>query len=183
MRLPSSVSTAALSATAALLLTACGGSDEEAASTAEATAGSSAAASATSAAASGSTSEEDVQAFCTEAEEVFTRVSNAFNSVTDPANFTSVLDQGVTAFDEVQPPAEISPDWSALQDGLAGLRDAIDGIDMNTPEGQTALQGAVTDFQTDTAEPQQSLEQFVTANCDNAATDVPTDAPSTAPTS
>ena len=169
MRLPAPVLTAGLSATAALLLTACGGSDDTA-TTAEPTAGS-------SAAPSGSTAEEDVQAFCTEAEEVFTRVSNAFNSVTDPANFTSVLDQGVTAFDEVEPPAEISADWSALQDGLAGLRDAIADTDVNTPEGQTALQGAVTDFQTDTAEPQQNLEQYVTANCDNAATDAPTSAP------
>ncbi len=170
MRLPAPVLTAGLSAAAALLLTACGGSDEDAATTAEPTAGS-------SAAASGSTSEEDVQAFCTEAEEVFTRVGTAFNSVTDPANFTTVLDQGVTAFDEVEPPAEISSDWSALQDGLAGLRDAIADTDVDTPEGQTALQGAVTDFQTDTAEPQQNLEQFVTANCDNAATDAPTSAP------
>jgi hypothetical protein len=170
MRLPAPVLTAGLSAAAALLLTACGGSDEDAATTAEPTAGS-------SAAASGSTSEEDVQAFCTEAEEVFTRVGTAFNSVTDPANFTTVLDQGVTAFDEVEPPAEISSDWTALQEGLAGLRDAIAGIDVETPEGQTALQGAVTDFQTDTAEPQQNLEQFVTANCDNAATDAPTSAP------
>ncbi len=171
MRLPAPVSTAAACASAALLLTACGGSGEEpAATTVEATGSS-------SAAASGSTSEEDVQAFCTEAEAVFTRVGTAFDSVTDPANFTSVLDQGVAAFDEVEPPAEISSDWSALQQGLAGLRDAIAGTDMNTPEGQTALQGAVTDFQTDTAEPQQSLEQFVTANCDNVATDAPTSAP------
>lgn len=170
MRLPAPVLTAALSATAALLLTACGGSDEEAATTAEATGSS-------SAAASGSTSEEDVQAFCTEAEEVFTRVGNAFNSVTDPANFTTVLDQGVAAFDEVQPPAEISSDWSALQDGLAGLRDALTDVDVNSPEGQVALQGAVAELQTDTAEAQQGLEQFVTANCDNAATDAPTSAP------
>jgi hypothetical protein len=174
MRPPGTVLRAGLSTTAAvLLLTACGGSGEEpdAASTSAPAPSSSAAAESTG------TSEEEVQAFCTEAEAVFTRVGNAFDSVTDPANFSAVLDQGVAAFDEVQPPAEISSDWSALQQGIAGLRDAVAGTDLGTPEGQVALQEAVTRFQTEAATPQQNLEQYVTANCDNAATGAPTTAP------
>jgi hypothetical protein len=170
MRPSSTIVKAGLSVTAAvLLLTACGGSDEEPVTT------SSAGASATSSAAAESSGPPDgeVQAFCTEAEAVFTRVGNAFDSVTDPANFTAVLDQGVAAFDQVEPPPEISSDWAALQEGLRGLRDAVASTDPSTPEGQAALRAAVTTFQNETAEPQQNLEQFVTANCDNAATGAP----------
>jgi len=173
MRTSATVLRAGLSGAAAvLLLTGCSGSgdDPEAGSTA-------APATSSSAAASTSTSADDVQAFCTEAEAAFTRVSQAFGSATDPANVSAALDQGVAAFDGVQPPAEISSDWSALRQGLAGLRDAVAGTDVTTPEGQAALQGAVTTFQTDAAEPQQNLEQYLTANCDGLG-GTPTPAPS-----
>ena len=164
MRLPATVLRAGLSGVAAaLLVTGCSGSDDEpgtASSAGAPTSGSSAAAPSTG------TSEEDVQTFCAEAEAAFTRVSDAFGSATDPANVTAALDQGVSAFDEVEPPAEISSDWSALRQGLAGLRDAVGGTDVSTPQGQAALQGAVTTFQTEAAEPQQNLEQYLTANCD-----------------
>ena len=173
MRLSASVLRGGLSAAAAvLLLTACGGSEEPDAGTTGGTATGSAPAEATA-----TTSEEDVQAFCTEAETVFTELTAAFGSVTDPANYTAVLDQSVAAFDQVQPPAEISSDWSALQDGLVGLRDAVAGTDVGTPEGQAALQDAVTTFQTDVAEPQQNLEGFVTANCANAGGGAPSSTP------
>ena len=162
MRLSATVLRAGLSGAAAVvLLTGCSGSGDEP------EAGSTAAPSTSgSAGASASTSADDVQAFCTDAQAAFTRVSQAFGSATDPANVSAALDQGVAAFDEVEPPAEISSDWSALQEGLAGLRDAVAGTDASTPEGQAALQGAVTTFQTDAAEPQQRLEQFLTTNCD-----------------
>jgi hypothetical protein len=174
MRASASVLRGGLSAAAAvLLLTACGGSEEP---DAGAPAGGTATGSAP-AEGSATTSEEDVQAFCTEAETVFTELTAAFGSVTDPANYTAVLDQSVAAFDQVQPPAEISADWSALQDGLVGLRDAVAGTDVGTPEGQAALQEAVTTFQTDVAEPQQNLEGFVTANCANAGGGAPSSTP------
>ena len=169
MRLPATVVRVGLSSVAAaLLVTGCSGSDEEpgsaASSAGASTSGSSAAAPSTG------TSAEDVQTFCAEAEAAFTRVSDAFGSATDPANVTAALDQGVSAFDEVQPPAEISSDWSALQQGLAGLRDAVAGTDVSTPQGQAALQGAVTTFQSEAAGPQQNLEQFLTANCGGGQT-------------
>jgi hypothetical protein len=169
MRLSATALRAGLSGAAAvLLLTGCGGSGDEP---------DAAPATSSPAAASSSTSDEDVQTFCTEAQAAFTRVSQAFGSATDPANVSAALDQGVAAFDDVQPPAEISSDWSALREGLAGLRDAVAGTDASTPEGQAALQGAVTTFQTDAAEPQQRLEQFLTTNCDGLGGS-PTPAPS-----
>lgn len=173
MRLSATVLRAGLSGAAAvLLLTGCSGSGDDPA------AGSTAApATSSSAAASTSTSGEDVQAFCTEAQAAFTRVTQAFGSATDPANVSAALDQGVAAFDEVQPPAEITSDWSSLREGLAGLRDAVAGTDVSTPEGQSALRDAVTTFQDDAAGPQQDVEQFLTANCDGLS-GTPTPAPS-----
>ena len=165
MRPPATVLGAGLSAAAAvLLLTGCGGSDEEPAATASSSASASGS---PSAAESSATADEAVQGFCAEAEAAFTRVADAFSSATDSANVTTALDQGVAAFDEVEPPAEISSDWSALQQGLVGLRDAVAGTDVSTPEGQAALQGAVTTFQNDAAAPQQNLERYLSANCDD----------------
>jgi hypothetical protein len=170
MRAPATVLGAGLSAAAALLLTACGGSD------AEPDAAPSSAAPATSSAAAGSsdTSGEDVQAFCTEVETVFSRVSAAF----DPADVSGSLDETLAAFGEVRPPAEISAQWTAIQDGLQSLRDTVAGTDVSTPAGQAAAQAALTDFQAETSGPQQDLEQYVTANCDSAGTSAPTPAPS-----
>jgi hypothetical protein len=173
MRPSATVLRAGLSGAAAVLLLAgCSGSEDQPEAGATA-----APATSSSAAASASTSADDVQAFCTEAEAAFTRVSQAFGSATDPANVSAALDQGVAAFDEVEPPAEIGADWSSLREGLAGLRDAVAGTDASTPEGQAALQGAVTSFQTDAAEPQQNLERFLTANCEGLG-GTPTPAPS-----
>ncbi|GAB3361178.1 hypothetical protein [Modestobacter lapidis] len=175
MRPSATVLRAGLSATAAvLLLTGCGGSDEE--PDAAPSAGASTPAGST--AESTATSEEDVQAFCAEAEAAFTGVADAFGSPTAPADVGAAFDQIVTAFDQVEPPAEISADWSALQQSLTGLRDAVAGTDVTTPEGQAEVQGAVTTFQNDTAEPQRAVEDFLTTNCDNAATGTPTTAPS-----
>jgi hypothetical protein len=166
MRPPATVLGAGLSAAAAvLLLTGCGGSDDEPATSAAPS--SSSATSGSPATGSSASADDGVQGFCDEAEAAFTRVANAFSSATDTANVTSALDQGVAAFDEVEPPAEISSDWSALQQGLVVLRDAVAGTDVSTPEGQAALQGAVTTFQNDAAAPQQNLEQYLTAHCDD----------------
>jgi hypothetical protein len=171
MRPPATAVTAGLSATAAVLLLAgCGGSDEDPAA---ATSGASTASSSAAAESTG-TSDEDVQAFCAQVEDVFSRVSAAY----DPANVTGSLDESVAAFAEVQPPAEISADWSAIQDGLAGLRDTVAATDVGTPEGQAAAQAALVDFQTGTAGVQQNLERFVTANCDDAAPEAPASTPS-----
>jgi len=165
MRPPATVLGAGLSTAAAvLLLTGCGGSGEEPGATASSGAS---APSSSAAAESSATADEGVQGFCAEAEAAFTRVADAFGSATDTANVAAALDQGVAAFDEVEPPAEISSDWSALQQGLVGLRDAVAQTDVSTPEGQAALQGAVTTFQTDAAAPQQNLEQYLSANCDD----------------
>ena len=174
MRSPAPLLKAGVSAAAALLLlTACGGSDDEQSDTASSSAASSSAgssSSASSSAASGSsssTSDQDVQAFCTDAEAVFTKLSDGLDAA-EPADLGPTLDEGVAAFDEIDPPAEISEDWTVLKQAFAGLRDAVVGSDITTPEGQAAVQQAVTDLDTQAGTAQDNLEAWVTANCDNA---------------
>jgi hypothetical protein len=162
MRPPATAPGAGLCTVAAvLLLTGCGGSDGHPA----ATASSSAPATSTSAAAPTSTSGRQVEDFCTDIESAFTRVGQAFGSVTDPAAVPAALDEGAAALAEVEPPGEIADDWTAIQDGLADLRAAVAGADVSTPEGAASLQGAISTFQDDTTAPQQAIEQYLAANC------------------
>jgi len=167
MRSPAPLLKAGVSAAAALLLlTACGGSDDEQSDSAagSSTAGASSSASSSS---SSSASDQDVQAFCTDAEAVFTKLSDGLDAA-EPTDLGPTLDEGVAAFDEIDPPAEISEDWTVLKQAFAGLRDAVVGSDITTPEGQAAVQQAVTDLDTQAGTAQDNLEAWVTANCDNA---------------
>ncbi|WP_369139374.1 hypothetical protein [Modestobacter versicolor] len=162
MRAPATLLKGGISAAAALLLlTGCGGSDDE---QTEATPSSSAA---SGSAESGGTSDEDVQAFCTEAESIFTELSSGLDAA-QPEQLSATLDQGVSALGELEPPAEISADWGVLQQAFTGLRDAVAGADLTTPEGQASVQQAVTDLSASSGEAQTNLDTWVTENCDNA---------------
>jgi hypothetical protein len=155
---------AGLSAAAILLLAACGGSDDEqpdAASTASSPSSSS------SATSSATTSDEDVQAFCTEAEAVLTSASESLEAA-DPTQLGPTLDQAVSELEQLDPPAEISDDWDIATQTFAGLRDAVEGVDLTTPEGQASVQQAVTELEGQATESQARLDAWITENCDNA---------------
>jgi hypothetical protein len=170
MRAPATLLKAGLSAGAALLLlTACGGSDDgqsDAAGSSSAGSSSSAAAS-SGAEASGSTSDADVQQFCTDAEAVFSQISDGLDAA-QPTDLVPALDQAVSAFDQIEPPAEISADWDTAQQSFVGLRQAVAGADLTTPEGQASVQQAVTELQAQAGDAQTNIDNWVTANCDNA---------------
>ncbi|WP_222270182.1 hypothetical protein [Modestobacter marinus] len=166
MRTPRTLARAGLSVAAVLVLTACGGSDDEAP---DATATSSAAAS-TAAGSSAAESTEaaggdsEAQAFCTEAEQAFAQITNGLDAA-DPNSLDAALEESVAVFDRIEPPAEIAPDWDALQQAFAGLRDAVAGVDLNTTEGQMAVQEAVADLESRAADPQARVQQYVDTNC------------------
>jgi hypothetical protein len=171
MRVPPTLLKAGLSASAALLLlTACGGSDGEQSDAAATSAGSSSAgssgAASSGAATSGSTSDEAAQEFCTQAESVFSEISAGFDAA-QPTNLLPTLDEAVSAFDQITPPAEISGDWDSAKQAFVGLRDAVAGADLNTPEGQQAVQQAATDLQGQAGAAQTAIDSWVTENCDN----------------
>jgi hypothetical protein len=163
-----------LSVAALVVLTSCGGSDDKASGTAATStaAGSSSAAAGSSTAGSSAGSsaapsgDAEAQAFCSEAEQAFTEISNGLDAA-DPSSLDAALDRSVEAFDEIQPPAEIASDWGALQQAFAGLRDAVAGVDLDTAEGQAAVQQAVADLENESADPQARVQAYVNAHCGN----------------
>ena len=164
MRAPATLLKAGLSAAAAVvLLTACGGSDDEQSDASSSSSSSSSSESETS----GGTSDSDAQAFCTEAESVLTGVSSSLETA-DPSQLAPTLDQAVTDLEAVEAPEEISADWETAKDAFAGLRDAVAGADLATPEGQAQVQDAVAALETDATESQERLDAWITENCDNA---------------
>ena len=170
MRAPGNLWKAGLSAAAAVvLLTACGGSDEEtdAASGSSTSSSSTSSSSSSAAETSSGTSDADVQAFCTEAEQVFTGLSTSLDAA-NPADIGTALDQSVASIEAIEPPAEISADWDTLKAAFSGLRDAVKGADLSTPEGQASVSQAVTDLTAQSTDAQTRLDAWTTANCDNA---------------
>ena len=169
MRAPGNLWKAGLSAAAAVvLLTACGGSDEETdAASGSSTSSSSASSSSSAAETSSGTSDADVQAFCTEAEQVFTGLSTSLDAA-NPADIGTALDQSVASIEAIEPPAEISADWDTLKAAFSGLRDAVKGADLTTPEGQASVSQAVSDLTAQSTDAQTRLDEWTTANCDNA---------------
>ena len=172
MRAPATLLTAGLTATAALvLLTACGGSEDEApeaaASSAPASssaASSSSAAPGSSASSSGGSDDPAVQAFCDQAGTALNRVGESLQSA-DPAQVTPALEQAVTDLEAVQAPAEISADWDAAKKLFAGIRDAVAGVDLNTPEGQATVQQETTRLLAETSDAQTRVEAWTDENC------------------
>ena len=176
MRSPATLLTAGLTATAALvLLTACGSDDgtTDAAASSAPTSSSSAPSSAvasgsasasTSPSASGSSTDPSVQTFCTDAQRVLSQVSTSLDT-TDPDAVAPALDKAVADLSTVQAPAEISADWEAAKQLFSGLRDAVAGQDLDTPEGQAAVQAEVTRLEAEAGDSQTRLDAWTSANC------------------
>ena len=174
MRAPATLLKAGLSASAALvLLTACGGSGDDATDAAASSAptsssapsaGASSSATSSDAAASGGSDDPEVQAFCSQAETVLTQVSTSLDT-TDPAQVGPALDKAVEDLSAVQAPADISADWETAKTLFAGLRDAVNGADLSTPEGQAAVQAEATRLQGETGDAQTRLDAWTSENC------------------
>ncbi len=155
-------------ATGTLLLTGCGDDsrgDTGAASTSANTS--------SSAASSGSGSADaDPARFCEDAMQVFGRLSEAFEAIEGQSLDASVpvLDQAVDAFDELEPPVEISDDWQAVRDGFAELRDAVDAIDADAADAEAQAEAAVTDIESDISPSLERVDTYYTENCETDAT-------------
>jgi hypothetical protein len=166
MRLPASLTAGTTAAAALLLLTACGGDGD---SEDSGQAASSAAAASSSAAddgrGGGGGGGEDVQAFCAEAESVFSGLDESFEDVTDPAELPGLLQQATSALQGIDPPAEIEAPWSVFSDALARMAESAQGIDLSTTEGQDRFTQEYSSLMSGTADAQQDVDEFVTANC------------------
>jgi hypothetical protein len=119
-------------AAAVVLLSGCGGSGDDESASSSSSARSSAAG--TSAEASGSE-------FCTEAATALSSVEPAFNGAeNDPGALAPALQEAADKVRAIDPPTEISADWTALADGIEQLAQAFASVDVNDPASATALQ-------------------------------------------
>ncbi|WP_299952744.1 hypothetical protein [uncultured Modestobacter sp.] len=176
MRLPHALAPGVSAAAALVLLTGCGGDSEESAASTTSAAGSSSAAAGSSTPGSGSdagssagSSDEDVQAFCSQAETVFTELNTTFEGASDPAQLPALLQQATDAFESVDPPAEVEEAWTTFSASLGDLADSAGSNDLTTPEGLAEFQQQYEATTTETAAAQGEVEQYVTTNCPGAA--------------
>ncbi len=173
MRLPTRLTTTLSAAAALALLTACGGGpDGEVAASTSATSTSSSSAASSGADAGG---DSEAAAFCSAAEGAFADLQSAATSA-DPSTIPALFAEASARLDAIEPPAQISEPWGVLTGALDTAVANVQGLDLNTPEGQQAFVAEFTQLQNTATDAQTQVETYVSANCD-----VPTG--SAAPTS
>lgn len=157
------------SAATALLLSGCGGDDDSSTASPSTPSSSSPASSSpaeTSADAAGST-DPAVAAFCDQAE-TFADSASKLQDAT-PDTVVPILRDTVSAFDAVEPPAEIASDWSVVGDALHAFSDTAGSIDVTTPDGAAAFQQAGEQFLNVFSGPEGTkVSDYVTGNCPGA---------------
>jgi hypothetical protein len=170
MRAPAPLLTAGLSA--ALLLTGCGGSDEgSSAASSSGSSSSSAAPTSSGSPAAGSSAppsatSAEAAAFCQEAvsleQSVNATVGTASN---DPTQLAPALQRLADQYADVQAPAEIAGDWTALVDGVQQLATAAQGIDFTDPTAAQQLQAAAGGLQEQLTTATTNVSTYAAANC------------------
>ena len=142
---------------AAVLLTACGGSGDDEAS-------SSGSGETTSSASESSADAADSE-FCTEAAAIQERVGSTFNDQSDLASLPQALTQAAQEVREVDPPAEIASDWSALADGIDQIAAAIGSVDFNDPNAAATFEQQVAPLQQELAGASANVSSYLQDEC------------------
>lgn len=155
---------ATLSAAALLVLPACGGSDD----TGSAAGSSSPSAAATTAESSAAA---DDSAFCQQAQAALDANNQAVTDAqSDPSQLSALLTQATDELEAITPPDAIATDWQTLVDSGRQLAQAVEGVDITTPEGQQAIAGTLQQI-TATVEPASTnVQSYLAENCGIAAT-------------
>jgi hypothetical protein len=149
-------------AVAVVLLTACGASGDEEPAAASST---SAPATSSSAPTSGTTTPDPAaEEFCGQVTSAFTEVQGSLGATT-PEEVAGRLPEAVDRLAQVQAPAAIADDWSALLDGLRRLSDTAGTLDLGTPEGRQAYADASTRIGEELHPAETALTDYVVANC------------------
>ncbi|TFV86460.1 hypothetical protein [Blastococcus sp. CT_GayMR16] len=126
-------------AAAVVLLTACGGSGDDD--------NQSSASSATSSSASETTADAAASEFCTQAADALNDVEPAFSGQgSDPAALAPALQEAADKVRAIDPPSEISSDWTALADGIEQFAQAFAEVNVNDPASASALQQRTTEI-------------------------------------
>ncbi len=166
MRLTTPLKTVLAGAASLALLTACGGgSDDTSASTSSS---SSSAATSSSAAETSASANPEAAAFCTDAQDAFSDLENAVTATADPSAIPGLFSDAASRLTAIEPPAEIADAWGTATAAVEQLASSIQGLDLNTPEGQQAFLDQVNQLQTSAGPAQGEIQSYVAANCGGA---------------
>lgn len=158
-----------LSAAAALvLLTACGGSGDKKSDSAASSAPTTSA-SETSADAAGSQ-------FCTEAAAVQQRIGATFSGGSDPASLPKVLQEAATQIRAIEPPDELSDDWTSFADGIEEIAKAAQ-VDFHDQAAVAKFQQQVGQLQQQYGAAFTNVQKYLTDKCGFSESPTATSAP------
>jgi hypothetical protein len=159
MRLTSNfVRTAVTGAAALALLTACSGGGSNDASSTSAAKTTTPVATTTSAGPTGADA-----AFCQAVPQLTGELAAAQSA--QPQQAAQQLQQLVSDFDKVTPPAALQSDWTALGTGLHQLATAVGSLDLSTPQGQAQFQQLAQQATAQAASVQGNISAWVLSNC------------------
>ncbi len=155
---------ATLSAAALLVLPACGGGSDD--TGAAATSSSSSAAPTAESSAPADDSE-----FCQQAQAALDANNQAVTDAqTDPSQLSAILTQATDQLESVTPPDEIATDWQTLVDSGRQLAQAVQGVDITTPEGQQAVAGTLQEISAQVEPASANVQSYLAETCGIAAT-------------
>lgn len=155
---------AAVVPAAAVLLAACTGSDEGGDTAAPTTS----AAEETTEPAEPTEEPEAPEAgseFCTQAAAIPDSLGDSFADSADPEALTTGLQTAAETLREIEPPAEIADDWTALGDGLAQAASSLEGIDVTDPEAAAQLQAELGELQAQLTTSGANVETYLRDQC------------------
>jgi hypothetical protein len=163
MRLTSNFVRTTLTGAAALaVLTACGGGSSNDASSSSSAPETTSAAPTTSAGPTGADA-----AFCTAVPQLTSELAAAQSA--QPQQAAQQLQQLITDFDKVTPPAALQADWQALGTGLHQMATAVGSLDLSTQQGQAQFQQLAQQATAAAASAQGDISAWVLSNCGGAA--------------
>jgi hypothetical protein len=126
-------------AAAVVLLSACGGSDESDSAAS--------ASSETSSSAAESSAPEEGSEFCTEASELLASVDPALSGQAGTDGIGPLLQQTADGIRQIDPPAELADDWTAMADGLEEFGTAFEALDVNDQQSLAQFQATSAQIQ------------------------------------
>ena len=146
-----------LGVAAVVLVSACGASEEGGPD------------SAPDSAAGSATAESSAEAadarFCADAAELQERLTSTLSDQTDPAALPQALQQAAAEIREVEAPAEIAADWTALADGVEQMATAFASTNPDDPSALAALQQQLGQLQGKLATASTNVEDYLSTQC------------------
>jgi hypothetical protein len=157
--------TALAGAAAFVLLTACGGGDgEDTASSSSASETTSSSSASGSAEGSADAPAADTE-FCQQAGTFLQQIQTTDLNTEDPAAIGDLLSQAAGQMRAIEPPSEISADWTALAGAIEQLGTAYSTTDFSDPEQATAFSQAAAELEAQLTTASTNVETYLSDQC------------------